>query len=321
MKNNFILSSIFLIVSCLLPSCTTEDTLAKLTLGTTEISILTEAAASFTSLIRSNGGASISERGVCWSTTPNPTIENDRTSDESETAYFTSLITGLTPSTTYYVRSFAINKVDTAYSPQVSFKTIELASDLDGNRYNTVIIGNQVWMVQNLKTTKYRDGTSIPNVTDPTQWSNMSTGAYCDYDNRTSDSTTYGFLYNWYAVNNSRKIAPTGWHIATAAEWDALISFLGGGLAGDKLKETGDVHWKSPNARSTNESGFTALPGGSRSSDGVFASIGYVGNWWSATEASTSTAWGTNLGRNGSSVSRESGAKACGFSVRCLRDM
>jgi uncharacterized protein (TIGR02145 family) len=194
-------------------------------------------------------------------------------------------------------------------------------TDIDGNVYQTVTIGSQVWMAENLKTTKYRNGSAIPNVTDDTAWSNLTTGAYCDYENTLSNSTTYGKLYNWYAVTDSRNIAPTGWHLPTDDEWTTLTTYLGGeSVAGGKLKEIGTTQWASPNTGATNESGFTALPGGYRSGNGTFLSIGGAGYWWSSTEYNTGYAWVRGMHYDDSYLLRSNGNKTCAFSIRCIRD-
>ncbi|MFA5434038.1 MAG: fibrobacter succinogenes major paralogous domain-containing protein [Candidatus Paceibacterota bacterium] len=194
-------------------------------------------------------------------------------------------------------------------------------TDIDGNVYHTVTIGTQVWMVENLKTTKYRDGTSIPNVTDNTAWSNLTTGAYCDYNNTPSNSSTYGRLYNWYVATNAHNIAPTGWHVPTDADWSTLTTYLGFEfVVGGKLKEIGTTHWQSPNEGATNEAGFTALPGGHRHSNGAFDDIGYYGTWWSATDVSASDAWLRYMYYDYSIVTRDYNSKEVGLSVRCVRD-
>jgi uncharacterized protein (TIGR02145 family) len=190
--------------------------------------------------------------------------------------------------------------------------------DVEGNVYTTVTIGTQTWMVENLKTTKYRNGDPIPNITDNNQWSNLSSGAYCDNDN---GSSPYGKLYNWFAVKDSRNIAPTGWHVPSDAEWTILTSYLGGEeVAGGKLKEAGTTHWLSPNTGATNESGFTGLPGGFRNTSGDFDYFGHGGFWWSSSEYSTTSAWDRDLNSNEAYVYRDDGSKEYGFSVRCLRD-
>ena len=161
-------------------------------------------------------------------------------------------------------------------------------TDIDGNAYKAIKIGNQVWMYENLKTTKLNDGTAIPLVTTSAAWGNLTTPGYCWYNNdEASNKNVYGALYNWYTINTG-KLCPAGWHVPTVAEWTTLTTFLGGeSVAGGKLKETGIAHWKSPNTGASNETGFTALPGGFRDFDGVFAQIYNSGCWWSATEYNT----------------------------------
>jgi len=199
-------------------------------------------------------------------------------------------------------------------------------TDIDGNVYTTVTIGTQTWMVENLKTTKYRNGDPIPNITDGTEWGNRSTGAYCDYENTPSNSTIYGKLYNWYAVGDSRNIAPTGWHVPSDAEWTTLITYLGGeDVAAGKMKSTGTIEagtglWYSPNAGATNSSGFTGLPGGYRYPDGSFYFRASNGYWWSSSQGVSSEAWYRGLFYNYATVDRYRSNKAVGFSVRCLKD-
>ena len=203
----------------------------------------------------------------------------------------------------------------------INVTEIITVTDIDGNVYHAVTIGTQVWMVENLKTTKYRDGTSIPNVTGNTAWSILTTGAYCDYNNTPSNSATYGRLYNWYAATDAHNIAPTGWHVPTDAEWSTLTTYLGGeSVAGGKLKEIGTTHWTSPNTGATNETGFTALPGGYRDYGGTFYGIGDYGYWWSATENDATYAWYRNMNYDFSDVSSYNVDKELGFSVRCVRD-
>ena len=194
-------------------------------------------------------------------------------------------------------------------------------TDIDGNGYDTVHIGTQIWLKQNLKVTHYRNGDPIPNITDDIQWQNLTTGAYCDYNNDANNSTTYGRLYNWHAVGESRNIAPTGWHVATDAEWTTLTDYLGGAdVAGGKLKEAGFTHWQSPNTGATNETGFTALPCGYRNLDGAFLDIGNYGYWWDATEYDSNYAWYRSMIYSLNYVYGYYVNKEFGFSVRCVRD-
>jgi uncharacterized protein (TIGR02145 family) len=211
-------------------------------------------------------------------------------------------------------------------------ETEKIVKDIEGNLYHTVQIGTQVWMVENLKTTKYRNGDPIPNVTDDIKWSerghdtwpdSAGGGAYCNFENNSSKKSTYGRLYNWYAVNDKRKIAPPGWHIPTDAEWDILLEYISDeNSKNGHLKEAGTVHWENPNTGATNETGFTALPGGYRNDNGTFSKIGlgFGGYWWCSTEGNTGSAWYRKMSYDNSYVSRNYDSKKAGFSVRCIRD-
>jgi uncharacterized protein (TIGR02145 family) len=205
-----------------------------------------------------------------------------------------------------------------------------ILSDINGNVYKTKKIGNQVWMAENLKTTRYNDGTIIPLITDNTLWEIASTDgdpAYCWYNNVPANLITYGALYNWYAIdtlsNGNKNVCPTGWHVPTNGEWTTLTTYLGGeAVAGGKMKEAGLAHWASPNGGATNESGFAGLPGGGRYGNGTFSSVGVYGLWWSsaAAEYDATGAWIRVLGNGGGGVMRQEDFKGNGFSVRCLRD-
>ena len=193
-----------------------------------------------------------------------------------------------------------------------------------------VTIGTQVWTTKNLDVAAYRDGTPIPEVKDATAWTNLTTGAWCYYENSTANGTIYGKLYNWYAVagihdndpNTPNKVlAPTGWHVPSDTEWTTLTDFLGGeSVAGEKMKATGTALWTSPNTGATNSSGFTGLPGGYRYYYGPFDDIGNYGIWWSSTEVDAATAWFRRLDYHGGYAFRNYFNKIGGFSVRCLRD-
>jgi uncharacterized protein (TIGR02145 family) len=195
-----------------------------------------------------------------------------------------------------------------------------IVTDYDNNLYNTVKIGTQAWMAENLKTTKYNDGTAIPDATDGSAWASINSPAYCWYNNDTGNKNIYGALYNWYAVNTG-KLCPAGWHVPTDAEWTTLTNYLGGlSIAGGKLKESGTTHWTTPNTGATNETGFTAFPAGARYNDGVFYGVGTGGYWWCATGYDVTFAWRRLIYNNDSSVGPGNGYKEIGFSVRCVRD-
>ncbi|MFO7614428.1 MAG: fibrobacter succinogenes major paralogous domain-containing protein [Bacteroidales bacterium] len=195
--------------------------------------------------------------------------------------------------------------------------------DYDGNAYPTITIGTQTWTAENLRVTHYRNGDAIPNVTDNSTWAALTTGAYCWYDNNQSANAKYGALYNWYAVDDSRRLCPEGWRVPTDLEWTAFTTYLGGvEVAGGKMKSVSAL-WNSPNTDATNSSGFSGLPGGYRfQSDGIFYYIGYDGIWWTSTEGDNYNVWSRSLSNNNPEVYRyEFYLKEGGFSVRCLRDL
>ncbi len=346
------LSSVFLVTNCTKDDDVIKDaTLPVLT--TTEVIAVTQTTATSGGVITSDGGATVTARGVCWSTSQSPTIADNKTSDGTGAGSFTSAITELIANTTYYVRAYATNSKGTGYGSVMSFTTPENSggtivfnpnitygsiTDIDGNTYKTVTIGTQTWMAENLKVTKYNDGAAIPNVTDATAWSELTTGALCDYENTPSNSETYGKLYNWYAVNTG-KLCPTGWHVPSDAEWTTLENYLiangynyDGTTTEDKIAKAmaSSSGWESYSEAGTvgnndypekqNASGFTALPGGSRLSNGSFYLVGYYGYWWSATEDNTFNAWYRVMDYLYSDVISYYDNKELGFSVRCLRD-
>lgn len=233
-------------------------------------------------------------------------------------------ISGLTPSTTYHYRVKAVSAAGTDYGDDMTFATPAdplTVSDFDGNVYNIITIGTQEWMQKNLLVTHYNNGDAIPVVTDNAAWSGLTNGAYCWYnDDETTYKNTYGALYNYYTTNDVRNVCPDGWHIPTDAEWTSLTDLLGGEfVAGGKLKEIGITHWQSPNTDATNETGFSALPGGNRDSYGTYFSNGNNGFWWSTTEIDFDGAYYRIMQYNSKSVGRWDFSKKGGFSIRCLK--
>jgi uncharacterized protein (TIGR02145 family) len=225
-----------------------------------------------------------------------------------------------------YNRALSPAEIDSLYH-EGGWTNPDVVTDVDGNVYQTVTIGTQTWMAENLKTTRYNDGTAIPLVTDITEWLTLATPAYCWYGNdEAAYKGTYGALYNWYTVIIG-KLAPVGWHLPTDAEWDTLITYLGdSSVVGGKLKETSTTHWKSPNTGATDDAGFSALPGGYRcdagcANDGAFENIGCYGFWWSTNEYTTYTGGNRYMNYNYADVKRSTNeGKGSGFSVRCIRD-
>lgn len=195
-------------------------------------------------------------------------------------------------------------------------------TDIDGNTYKIVGIGKQIWMAENLRTTRYNDSSAIQNITDDAIWKSLTIDAYCDYDNNPANSMIYGKLYNWYvgASSNPKNVCPTGWHVPAFKEWQKLINLLGGlGVAGGKLKEKGTEHWENQYNGTTNETGFTALPGGSRGS-GKFMDLGNSGLWWSATEDDNQTGWLIAIMAGPRDTMFFAAGKEGGFSIRCIKD-
>jgi uncharacterized protein (TIGR02145 family) len=276
-----------------------------------------------------NGGA-VTARGVCWNTSGNPTASDPKTTDGSGTGIFTSNIAGLTAGTVYYVRAYATNSAGTGYGSQVRLSTS--ATDIDGNVYKTVVIGTQLWMQSDLKTTRLTNSTSIPNVTDNTAWKDLTTMAYCWYDNNSSYGSTYGMLYNWHAVETTA-LCPTGWHVPTDNEFKTLELYLGmtqdqvdatlwrGTDQGTQIKSTST--WFPSTGNGTNSSGFAGVGSGYRwGVDGGFSSMGSVSYWWSSTlhwsDATKALYRRLDTGETG--VYREGVIKAGGKSVRCIKN-
>jgi uncharacterized protein (TIGR02145 family) len=202
-----------------------------------------------------------------------------------------------------------------------------LVKDIDGNTYNVVKIGKQVWTIENLNVSKYRNGDVIPQVQDKGEWATLKTGAWCYYENKDENGTTYGKLYNWFAVNDPRGLAPEGFHIPSDKEWKTLTTNLGGKeinnlipLAGGKMKEKGKMNWEKPNKGATNSSGFTGLPAGNRNIEGMFISKGLNAFWWSSSEVDSNNAWFRRLSYNYDYVVFSDTFKTQGFSIRCIKD-
>lgn len=218
-----------------------------------------------------------------------------------------------------HVRGIAVvnDYIETAAGNTKS-ESISSIMDTDNNSYKVVRIGNQIWMAENLKTTRFNDGGRIPVVYDGKRWSNLVSPGYCWYNNDAlSNKSKYGVLYNGYSVS-SGKLCPSGWHVPSADEWKTLISFVGEHMAGGKLKETDN--WMSPNEGATNITGFAALPGGSRGNLGSFMDIGLRGHWWSTTENANNDVISRTMSYSNEGVINNSDRMQSGLSVRCMKD-
>lgn len=270
--------------------------------------------------VTSDGGSPVTARGVCWSTTANPTITNSRSNDGAGTGSFTSEITGLSANTTYHVRAYATNSVGTAYGNDRTFTTDPVTViDSDDNIYDVIRVGTQVWMDENLKTTTFNDDDAIALVGGSSAWSNLTSPGYCWYANDEDNKDIYGALYNWHAVN-SGKLCPSGWRVPADDDWTILENYLGGqSPAGGKLKETGTIHWASPNTGATNEYDFTARPGGWRTNTGTFQYINNNGYWWSSTLI-TPDSFYRHIHYDSDKVFRNLINGKYGMSVRCIKE-
>lgn len=287
---------------------TTTDAIATLTTSATTTNCSDKALSG--GIISSDGGDFITAKGVCFSLTSGPTILDNKTVDGIGTGAFVSHLTGLKGNTTYHVRAYATNEFGTYYGNETLVTTLGPVSDIKGNVYNVALIGSQLWLADNLKTTKYNDGTEIQNLTDYNSWINLVTPAYCWYGNdSTATKADYGALYNWNAVNTG-KLCPIGWHVPSDAEWSILTTYLGESMAAVKMRVFGNY---------TNESNFTARPGGFRQVYNNFFGFNMEATFWSST-ADGGSAWYRIIDHQFNEVDRFSRPKIDGCSVRCLHD-
>jgi uncharacterized protein (TIGR02145 family) len=302
-------------------------TLAKIT--TSPVTSIMGSTALGGGTITSDGGESITARGICWSINQNPTTDDNHTNDGTGTGTYSSNLSGLTSSTTYYVRAYATTSIGTAYGNEKIFSSIPpgQVTDIDNNDYTTVTIGTQVWMAENLKTTHYSDGTSIPLVENADDWANLDYEdiAMCYYDYSSTNADTYGALYSWAAATNNEQVCPTGWHLPSDSEWKQLEMYLGmsqadadntgysrGTNEGSKLAGNSEL-WEDgalENDVAFGTSGFLALP------DNLGSSVYF----WSATEGNSMNAWMRGLTYDGTGVYRNPGGKRYGCPVRCIKD-
>lgn len=307
--------------------------------GTTLVSSITNISAISGGVIGYDGGDSVTAKGVCWNTSTGPTTEDFYTMDGGGDDEYVSEITGLSGNTTYYVKAYATNSAGTAYGTELSFKTLTdsaaavlfspilfnsnltygTVTDADWNEYKTIQIGTQTWMAENLKTTTFKNGAQIAHGIDNNIWPDYTLDLFCWFTNNVAFKTNYGALYNWYAVNTGN-LCPAGWHVPSSAEFDTLITYLGGeNVAGGKLKESGTDHWLPPNTEADNESGFSALPAG-RLFSGEFELLRAAGYWWSSTGSSSEEAYYIAIPGNDDTANTDSAAKTSGMSVRCIKD-
>ena len=315
---SLLLTGLFLIFTF---SCKKDRNIALPEISTKPYTALTSTSVTTGGSVTSDGGSIILARGICWGENIDPTLSDNYTSDGKGGGSFYSSIVGLTDGTDYYIRAYATNIAGTSFGNE--FRVITPLTDIDGNVYNTIIIGDQVWMTQNLKTTRFYDNSKIPQISDNSAWANLSTPGYCWYGNdEYANGPLFGALYNWFAVN-TYKLCPSGWHIPSEKEWITLTYYLGGdSIASGKLKEVGGDHWSSPNAAASNEFGFTALPGGYRTglAAGSFRTKKYYGWWWTATETDDIGARARLMTYDVGEIAAGTRLKNNGYSVRCVKD-
>jgi uncharacterized protein (TIGR02145 family) len=338
MKKIIVLTTfLFLLISC--SSNDDSDTVnpsVLFSLGTYSVNNIGHQSAAVFGVFNPSLITQVSEYGICYGLSPNPNISGTHiaaTNVNTDSGGFSSNLSPLSQNTTYYVRAYGTTSNGTFYGDQITFSTLSqlytnasTITDIDGNTYPSIIINTNQWMKENLNVSKYRNGDVIPEVTDITEWDNLTTGAWCYYANDTANGTTYGKLYNWYAVNDARGLAPTGWHIPTDQEWTSLTTFLGGtSVAGTKMRDTGTL-WSSTSQVATNQSGFSALPGGYSYLTTIytpagepFIGLGDVAFWWSATSSSTVTAYSVNVSLT-NSLNRSSIRSKAAISVRCVKN-
>lgn len=294
---------------------------------TTAISSITTSSAISGGNVISSGSTSVTQRGVCWSTLPNPTIGENHTSDGTGIGFFSSSLTELTANTLYYVRAYALNNNGISYGDTISFKTLDPGPincpsvvTYEGRIYNTIEIHSQCWLKENLNVGIRIDGTQTQ------VGGNGIKEKYC-YDDQESNCDLYGGLYQWDEVMQGvtspgdKGICPDGWHVPDEADWNELANFLGGdSIAGGKLKKSGTAYWKSPNTGATNSSGFSALPGGYRGSNQQFSNLTLSGLIWTSSEGDATIAWYRSFYYSSEQLGRYSGQKIVGYSVRCLKN-
>jgi uncharacterized protein (TIGR02145 family) len=314
---------LFVLISINLITCKKDDNILLPSVKTYSPLYISSTAATIGCIVESDGGSNQINCGIYISNLQNPETTGSKFQIGNDTGTFLGQITGFLPGSEYFVKAYADNEKGESLGDQVTFTTPATITDIDNNIYETVKIGNQQWMTENLKTTKYSNGDLIGTTTPATlDISNESSPKYqWVYDSFESNADIYGRLYTGYVVTDSRGLCPTGWHVPSDAELTALITGLGGeSIAGSKLKEAGTTHWSSMDYEATNESLFSFLPAGNRENAGIFRDIGVGGFLWSSTVFDITNGWYFHVAGGTSQVGRIGAEKGAGFSVRCIKD-
>lgn len=302
-------------------------------LSTTAITDITFNSAASGGSVTNDGGGTITARGIVWSTTQNPTIAlTTKTTNGAGIGNFISLIENLNPITTYFAKAYATNSAGTAYGNEIEFKTLPATSpsigsiiDADGNAYQTIAINGQIWLTENLKTTKYCNGDNIPNIT-LSQWNNLTSGAWTYYENNSENNATYGKLYNWEVASSDKNACPCGWRVATREDWSALSNFLGIQTAGNEIKSAGNIEnntglWHTSINPGTNSVGFNATPGGwGDPTSSTFAFKNYKTAYWCSNPVSGNSAEIMQLDYNYADFYFNLKDKKSAMSIRCIKN-
>ncbi len=329
MKDRFFEMSLIILIGSLqilITSCDKKEVSQIPELTTINISEITQVSVKTGGKIISNGGSEILSYGICIDTSTSPIFNNCILTDTIETSTYVSSISGLKDNTKYYLRAYATNKVGTAYGNEISFTTLPFntyeVTDIDGYIYKALTIGTQDWFAENLKTTHYANGDIIPDGTGINHYTGLKPYWFA-YEHDLNNVQVFGRLYSWLIVNDNRNICPDGWHVPTSDEWNTLTMYLGGAeVAGGKLKESGSTHWRSINIGATNETGFTALPGGYfyPPAFNYFIQKEVVGYWWLSTEFDEDHANHVHINYQYANLYAKSWPKTYCFSVRCIKD-
>lgn len=342
-----------LVLFYILTSCNSTVDVASIA-STGELSEITTTSAKCSGSVLSRGSSAVVDCGICWATYPEPTINGNAVSSFQNSGSYTCSLTDLQPDMTYYVRAYAITSDDTEYGKVIQLTTpIETGNplsilnpdlsyskvtDMDGNEYHTINIGNQTWMVENLIVTKFRNGEAIPTVTDNGKWEKLKTPAQCTYNNNTETNSVrkFGRLYNYFAIKDTRNLAPTGWHVATTTDWEELKNFIENNKGVSRSiaqAVAAKTDWSESEFLNSigaldpdtymsinNTSGFAALPSGIRADYGLFTGVGVYSAWWVAGETNGNNIGFRSLNNYGTLIGQNQYNQTYGLSVRCIKD-
>ena len=337
----------------LLTSCNSTVDVSSV-VSTGELSDVTTTSAKCSGSVLSAASSQVIDCGICWSNTPDPTIEGNASSSLKNSGSYTCSLNDLMPDMTYHVRAYAETADGTEYgntillttpnetgtllstlNPELSYGKV---SDIEGNEYHTIVVGTQTWMVENMRVTKFRNGDIIPAVTDNTKWFKLKTAAQCTYNNNTEANSIrkFGRLYNYYAVKDNRNLAPVGWHVANAKDWNELENYLENNLGISKSVAqalASKADWEESQFLSAtgaldpetymninNTSGLAALPSGIREDYGQFSSAGIFCAWWVSNEVDGKNAGFRSLSNYGATIGKNQYNQTYGLSVRCIKD-